>query len=35
LKILTNCWKAKNANLFHEAVDPEKMGILDYFDIVK
>ena len=28
-------WKFKNASIFHEPVDPSKLGIEDYFDIVK
>ena len=35
MKILMNCWKAKNANMFHEAVDPIRLQIYDYHDIVK
>lgn len=33
-KVLTICWKAKGGYYFHEAVDPAKYGIDDYFDII-
>eukprot|EP00352_Strombidinopsis_acuminata_P000896 CAMPEP_0176344790 /NCGR_PEP_ID=MMETSP0126-20121128/4956_1 /TAXON_ID=141414 ORGANISM="Strombidinopsis acuminatum, Strain SPMC142" /NCGR_SAMPLE_ID=MMETSP0126 /ASSEMBLY_ACC=CAM_ASM_000229 /LENGTH=52 /DNA_ID=CAMNT_0017691411 /DNA_START=1825 /DNA_END=1983 /DNA_ORIENTATION=- len=34
-KIMEVLWNAPNAKLFHEPVDPEYYGILDYFDVVK
>jgi len=34
-KILNICWKCKGAYIFHQAVDPIKLGIEDYFEIVK
>jgi hypothetical protein len=32
--VLTTCWKAKGGFYFHEAVDPAKYGIDDYFEII-
>lgn len=33
-KVLSICWKSKGGYYFHEAVDPSKYGIDDYFDII-
>jgi len=32
---MNTLWKHNNAWIFHEPVDAEKLGIPDYFDIVK
>ncbi len=34
-KILAQIWKVKGANIFHVPVDPVKLGIHDYFSIIK
>ncbi len=34
-KIMHALWKSKGAMVFHEEVDPEKLQISDYFDVVK
>ena len=34
-KIVQALWKIKSTSVFHEPVDPEKLGIPTYFDIVK
>jgi hypothetical protein len=34
-RLLNTLWKHNNAWIFHEPVDVEKLGIPDYFDIVK
>ncbi|CAG9311911.1 unnamed protein product [Blepharisma stoltei] len=34
-KLIANLWRANHAWIFHEPVDPVKLNILDYFDIVK
>lgn len=34
-KIMSACWKIKGSYIFHQPVDPIKLGIEDYFDIVK
>ena len=34
-RILNSLWKLNNAFIFHDAVDPVKLNIPDYFDIVK
>lgn len=33
-RMMTNLMKCKNAWIFNEPVNPEKNGILDYFDII-
>lgn len=33
-KVLSICWKSKGGNYFHEAVDPSKFGIVDYFEVI-
>jgi Bromodomain/Ankyrin repeats (3 copies) len=35
MRLLNNLWKHSNAWIFHEPVDPVKLNILDYFDIIK
>lgn len=35
LKIISNLWKAKGGNFFHEPVDPVKLNITGYFEVVK
>lgn len=32
---MNSCWKYKGAQVFHEPVNPERYGILDYFQIIK
>lgn len=34
-RIINTLWKNTNAWLFYEPVNPEKLGIPDYFGIVK
>jgi len=34
-RILSHIWKVKGANIFHYPVDPVKLGIHDYFSIIK
>ena len=34
-RLMNTLWKHNNAWIFHEPVDAEKLGIPDYFDIVK
>jgi hypothetical protein len=34
-RMLTNLWKHSNAWIFHEPVDPKKLNIPDYLDIIK
>jgi hypothetical protein len=34
-RLMNNLWKHSNAWIFHEPVDPKKLNIPDYFDIVK
>jgi len=34
-RLLANLWKHNQAWIFHEAVDPKKLNIPDYFDIIK
>lgn len=33
--MLNTLWKHNNAWIFYEPVDPQKLGILDYHDIIK
>ena len=35
MKILNQLWKAKDAYIFHEPVDPIKLNIPNYLNIVK
>ena len=35
MRLLNNLWKHSNAWIFHEPVDPVKLNIQDYFDIIK
>ena len=35
LKIISNLWKAKGGTFFHEPVDPVKLNITGYFEVVK
>ena len=34
-RLLNNLWKHAHAWIFHEPVDPKKLNIPDYFDIIK
>jgi hypothetical protein len=34
-RIISSLWKNNHAWIFHEPVDPVKLGIPDYFDIIK
>jgi hypothetical protein len=34
-KLLTNIWRATHAWIFHEPVDPVKLHIEDYFEVIK
>lgn len=34
-QLMSATWKIKNANIFHYPVDPVKLGIPDYFDVIK
>jgi hypothetical protein len=34
-KLLNNLWRANQSWIFHEPVDPVKLGILDYFEVIK
>ena len=34
-KIMSMLWKLKSAEIFHEPVDPEELGVPDYFEVVK
>ena len=34
-KLMNSLWKSKGSDIFHKAVDPEELGIPDYFDIIK
>lgn len=34
-RLINNLWKHPNAWIFHEAVDPIKLNIPDYLDIIK
>jgi hypothetical protein len=34
-RLINSLWKHSNAWIFHEPVDAMKLGIPDYFDIVK
>ena len=34
-RLLQNLWKFSQSWIFHEPVDPEKLGIPDYFEVVK
>jgi hypothetical protein len=34
-QLMSAVWKIKNANIFHAPVDPIKLGIPDYFDVIK
>lgn len=34
-QLVSTAWKIKNANIFHYPVDPIKLGIPDYFDVIK
>ena len=34
-RIINGLWKHTNAWIFYEPVDPEKLGIPDYLDIIK
>lgn len=34
-QLLSAVWKIKNASIFHAPVDPVKLGIPDYFDVIK
>lgn len=31
---MSSLWKFPNAYIFHEPVDPEKLGIPDYFEVI-
>ena len=33
--MLTNLWKHSSAWIFHDPVDPKKLNIPDYLDIIK
>ena len=35
MQLLSALWKVKGANIFHAPVDTVKLGISDYYDIVK
>ena len=35
MNIMNLLWKMKGAAIFHRPVEPEKLGILNYFDIIK
>jgi hypothetical protein len=35
MQLMSAIWKIKNANIFHFPVDAVKLGIHDYFDIIK
>ena len=34
-RLMNNLWKHNNAWIFHEPVNPQKLNIPDYFDIIK
>lgn len=34
-KLINTLWKAPHAWIFHEPVDPQKLGIPDYFEVIK
>ena len=34
-RLMSSLWKCNQAWIFHEPVDPEKLGIPDYFEIIK
>jgi len=35
LKMMRNMWGQEGAFIFHEPVDPEKLGIEDYFEKIE
>ncbi len=35
MQLVSAIWKIKNANIFYSPVDPVKLGIHDYFEIIK
>ena len=35
LKIISHCWRIKGAYWFHEPVNPVKLNIPDYLDVIK
>ena len=34
-RLLNTLWKMNQASIFHDPVDPDKLQIHDYFDIIK
>ena len=34
-RLMKSLWRCNSANIFHHPVDPERLGIPDYFEIVK
>ena len=34
-RLMTTLWKSSQSWIFHEPVNPEKLGIPDYFEIIK
>ena len=34
-RLINSLWKVPNAKIFHQPVDPEALGIHDYFDMIK
>jgi hypothetical protein len=34
-RLINSLWRCNSAQIFHNPVDPDRLGIPDYFDIVK
>lgn len=34
-RLITQLWRVPSAQLFHNPVDPDRLGIPDYFEVVK
>jgi len=34
-RLINQLWRCNSASIFHKPVDPDRLGIPDYFDIVK
>jgi hypothetical protein len=34
-RLLSSLWRSSSAQIFHNPVDPDRLGIPDYFEIVK
>jgi hypothetical protein len=33
-RLINSLWRCQSAHIFHDPVDPDRLGIPDYFDVV-